>query len=78
MYYSYPAYDFFHWIAHIFEDFFFIPIEYLRHLQDQTWWGANMVNWVFIIIFFVLFFYWLYKLKIFHDYDSEHTPENYR
>lgn len=79
MYYSTPTADFWHWIAYIFEHFFLIPIDYLRHFQDQTWWGANLVNWVFISIIFVLFCYWLYKLNIFHDSDGKNgVPENYR
>lgn len=76
--YPTPAADFFHWIAHIFEDFLLVPLGYLRHLQDQTWWGANLINWVFIAIFFVLFFYWLHKLKVFADHDKKHTPETHR
>lgn len=76
--FSTPAADFFHWIEHIFEDFFFIPLEYLRHFQDNTWWGGNVINWIFILILFGLFCYWLYKLKIFYDYDEEHTPEDHR
>lgn len=76
--YSRPAYEFFHWIGHVFQDFLLVPLHYLRHFQDQSWWGANAVNWVFLAIFFVLFGYWLYKLKIFHDHDQEHTPETHR
>lgn len=75
---TYPISDFFHWIGHVFEDFLFIPLEYLRSWQDQTWWGANIFNWIFLIIFFVLFGYWLYKLKVFYDYDKENTAETHR
>lgn len=75
---SYPLTDFFYWIAHIFEDFFLIPIDYIRHWQDETWWGAQGVNFIFIFIFSALFVYWLYKLKIFSDYDKQHTKETHR
>lgn len=75
---SYPVYDFFQWIAHIFEDFLFIPIDYMRHWQDQTWWGANLINWVFIIIFLLAFGYWLNQLKLFYEYDKENKPETHR
>lgn len=78
MYPSYPVYDFFQWIAHIFEDFFFIPLDYIRHWQDQSWWGANLVNFIFLGIFFVFLFYWLYKLKVFYDWDKENIPETHR
>lgn len=72
------SYNFFEWIAHIFQDFFFIPFEYIRHWQDHTWWGANLINMFFIIVFTGLFFYWVYKLKIFQDYDKDNTPETHR
>lgn len=75
---SYPMTDFFNWIAHIFEDFLFIPLDYIRAWQDHTWWGAQLINFVFILIFTGLFVYWLYKLKIFHEYDKDHTKETHR
>lgn len=75
---SYLSADFFNGIKHLFEDLLFVPLEYLRHLEDQTWWGANLINWVFLIIFFVLFGYWLYKLKVFFDYDKENVPDSHR
>lgn len=71
----YPLYDFFQWIQHIFVDFLFIPIDHIRALQDETWWGANAINLTFMVIFFILFGYWLFKLKIFWDYDKENTPD---
>ncbi len=78
MYPSYPLYDFFKWLEHIFEDFLLIPFDYIREWQDHTWWGANLINFIFIAIFFGLFLYWLYKLKVFHEYDQENTPETHR
>ncbi len=75
---TYPWLHFWQWIAYIFEHFFFVPIDGLRHWQDQTWWGANIVNWIFILIIAALFIYWLFKLKIFHDHDKENTPETHR
>ena len=75
---SRPLYDFFQWIEHIFTDFLFIPFEYLRALEDETWWGSNFINLGFLLIFLILFGYWLYKLKVFHDYDSEHVKETHR
>lgn len=75
---SYPLYDFFKGIQALFEDFLFLPLDYIRHWENQTWFGANLLNWVFLIIFFILFGYWLYKLKVFYDYDQENTPETHR
>lgn len=78
MYPSYPVKEFFQFIADIFVNGLFLPLDWLRYWQDQTWYGANLINWGFLLIFFVLFGYWLYKLKIFHDHDKHHTHEAHR
>jgi len=75
---NYPLYDFFKWIEHLFVDFLFIPLDYIRALENESWWGANLFNWVFLLIFFVLFGYWLYKLKVFHEFDKENVKETHR
>lgn len=78
MYPSYPVKEFWHFIAHIFEHGFFVPLDGLRHWQLSTWWGANLINWVFLLTFFVLFGYWLFKLNIFHEHDKQNTHETHR
>lgn len=65
--------DFFEGIASLFEDFLFIPLDALRELQDESWWAANGLNFVFILIAFVAFLYWMKQLKNFKDNDEEDT-----
>ena len=49
--------DFFNWA--------FGPFEALR-LNDLNWWVSNVVNWIFLLIFFCLLYYWMkesYRFK---------------
>ena len=34
------------------------PFEVLR-LNSSSWWTANTVNWIFILVLVVLFAYWM-------------------
>ncbi|SEA49280.1 DUF6341 family protein [Psychroflexus halocasei] len=59
--------DFFEAIQSLFEDVLFLPFDALRTLEASTWWGANAINWLFILITAVAFVYWMMKLR---DYDD--------
>lgn len=59
-------------IASLFEDVLFLPYNALRTLQDQTWWGANIISWILLLIGAVAFIYWLKKLKDFNE-NTENT-----
>lgn len=63
--------DFFEGIGSFFEDFAFEPLDYLRSLELDSWWLANLLNWVFMIIAVVAFLYWMKQLKIFNDNNEE-------
>ena len=63
--------DFFEGIQSFFEDFAFEPLDYLRSLELESWWLANLLNWVFMIIAFVAFLYWMKQLKMFNDNNEE-------
>lgn len=63
--------DFFEGIASLFEDVLFLPLDALRELQDDSWWAANGLNFVFVIIVFVAFAYWMLQLKSFDDNNEE-------
>jgi len=63
--------DFFEGIQSFFEDFAFGPLNYLRALELESWWLANILNWVFMIIAFVAFLYWMKQLKMFNDNNEE-------
>ena len=58
-------------------DFFvwaFAPFDALR-LGDFSWWGANVINWIFVIIGLVLFVYWMKESKRFLKEGIEDSAE---
>lgn len=63
--------DFFEGIAWLFEEVLFIPLDALRELELDSWWAANAINFIFILIGFAAFFYWMKQLKKFNDNDEE-------
>jgi|AntDeeMinimDraft_4_1070355.scaffolds.fasta_scaffold04918_2 hypothetical protein len=67
--------EFWYFIASIFEDLLFLPFDWLREWQDSTWWGANLLNFGFVLIAAMAFLYWLKQLDSFenedhHDYSK--------
>lgn len=71
--------DFFEGIASLFQDVLFIPFNILRKdLQPESWFAANGLNFVFLLIGFVLFAYWMRQLKIYSKTeDTKDSEENY-
>ncbi|AXT51954.1 uracil phosphoribosyltransferase [Aquimarina sp. BL5] len=63
--------DFFEAIAALFVDVLFAPMDALRSLELESWGAANIVNWLFMGIGFVAFFYWMKELKKFNDNNEE-------
>ncbi|WP_081209467.1 DUF6341 family protein [Salegentibacter sediminis] len=63
--------DFFEGIAWLFEEVLFIPLDALRKLELDSWWAANAINFIFILIGFAAFFYWMKQLKKFNDNNEE-------
>ncbi|SRX52646.1 DUF6341 family protein [Aequorivita sp. CIP111184] len=59
-------------IASLFENVLFIPYDALRLFQDQTWWGANIISWILLLIGSAAFIYWMIKLKDFNE-NTEST-----
>jgi hypothetical protein len=69
--------DFFLAIESLFEDFLFLPFDFLRtNIQPDSWLAANGVNFLFLTIGFVAFFYWMKQLKVFNE-DTSDTEDNY-
>lgn len=63
--------DFFEAIASLFEDFLFVPFNLLRiDIQPESWLLANIVNFIFLFIGFVFFFYWMKQLNLFSKTES--------
>lgn len=54
---------FFEGIGNLFENVLFIPLDALRDLELSSWWAANALNWVFLLIGFVAFFYWMRQIN---------------
>lgn len=64
--------DLFYGIEDLFENVLFIPYDALRSLELDSWWLANIVSWILLIIGMVAFVYWLIQLKQF-DESTEST-----
>ncbi len=62
---------FFEGIQWLFENIFFIPQNFLRTLELKSWFAANTINWVFMIICAVAMVYWIKQLKLHKDNNEE-------
>ena len=63
--------DFFYAIQDLFVNVLFKPLDALRALELESWWSANLMSWVFIIIGIVALVYWVLQLKKFNDNNEE-------
>ncbi len=64
--------EFFEGIAYVFEEILFLPFEWLRGIEyDTSWFLANILNWIFVIIAIAAFLFWMKQLKTFNDNDEE-------
>ncbi|HSP39914.1 MAG TPA: hypothetical protein VLN46_00675, partial [Gillisia sp.] len=55
----------------LFEEILFLPFNMLRELERDTWFLANILNWIFVIIAFAAFIFWMKQLKRFNDNNEE-------
>ena len=63
--------DFFYSIAWLFEEILFFPLDLLRIIQYDSWFFANIMSWIFILIGIIGAIYWLKQLKKFDDNGEE-------
>lgn len=63
--------DFFEGIQTLFEEVLFQPFYSLRDTEYDSWFIANILNWIFVIIAFLAFLYWMKQLKKYNDNDEE-------
>jgi hypothetical protein len=63
--------DIFEGIAWLFEEVLFLPYDALRELQLTSWFAANIMNWIFMIVGIAAFIYWMLQLKKFNDNNEE-------
>nr|WP_294931665.1 uracil phosphoribosyltransferase [uncultured Flavobacterium sp.] len=62
---------FFEGIQYLFVNILFAPLDFLRRLELVSWFGANTINWIFMIICSVAIVYWIKQLRIFDDAGTE-------
>ena len=62
---------FFEGIQYLFVDILFTPLDFLRSLELSSWFVANAINWIFVIICASAMVYWIKQLKIFEDAGTE-------
>jgi len=62
---------FFEGLGSLFTDFLFIPLDFFRNLELQSWWTANIITWMFIIICCGAFVYWMKQLKIYKENNTD-------
>ncbi|MFV9549517.1 DUF6341 family protein [Algibacter sp. PT7-4] len=63
--------DFFYAIQDLFVNVLFAPMDTLRALELENWFGANTISWIFTLICFVAVVYWMIQLKGFNDNNEE-------
>ena len=62
---------FFEGIQYLFVNILFAPLDFLRSLELSSWFAANTINWIFMIICAAAMVYWIKQLKIFEDAGTE-------
>ena len=66
--------SFFEGIQSLFVDFLFLPMDALRKLELSTWFGANVINWILMIIAAIAAVYWILQLKL-HEENNEENQD---
>jgi len=64
--------SFFEAIQYLFVNILFAPLDLLRSLELKTWFGANTINWIFMIICAVAIVYWIKQLKLQKENGEEY------
>ncbi len=62
---------FFEGIQTLFVDFLFKPLDWLRALELDNWWLANIVSWVLILVCAKYTIYWCKELQKHADNGEE-------
>jgi len=63
---------FFEGIQYLFVNILFAPLDFLRSLELTSWFGANTINWIFMIICTAAMVYWIKQLKLHRDNNDEY------
>ncbi|UQD55558.1 uracil phosphoribosyltransferase [Flavobacterium sp. K5-23] len=62
---------FFEGIQYLFVNILFAPMDFLSSLELKSWFGANTINWIFMIICASAMVYWIKQLKLHQDNNEE-------
>ena len=62
---------FFEGIQSLFVDFLFKPLDFLRSLELSSWWLANTISWIMILVCARYIVYWCKQLKEHRDNNEE-------
>ena len=65
-------------IQDLFVNVLFPPLDALRFME--SWWAANTINWIFMIIGSIAFVYWMLQLKKYDangEEDKSSTSHSY-
>ena len=62
---------FFEGIEYLFVDVLFAPLDFLSSLELKSWFAANTINWIFMIICAAAIVYWIKQLQIFDEAGTE-------
>lgn len=65
---------FFEGIQYLFVEILFAPLDFLRSMELSSWWGANALNWIFMIICIAALVYWCKQLSI-HQNNNEENQD---
>jgi hypothetical protein len=63
--------DFFYGIQDLFVNVLFAPLDYLREMELESWFGANTISWIFMLIGSVAFVYWMIQLSKYNKSGEE-------
>lgn len=63
---------FFEGIEYLFVNILFKPFDWMRELELASWFGANILNWIFVIICAVAMVYWIKQLKLHKENNDEY------
>ncbi len=61
-------------IQYLFVEIIFIPWDFFRELELSSWFGANIINWIFMIICTVATVYWIKQLRL-HEESGEENQD---
>ena len=60
-------------IQWLFVDVLYLPLDWLRALELKTWFGANLLNWIFMAVCAYYVYFWIKQIGITKESDVQDT-----